>query len=334
MAKKILLCAAVFTFLGALVGGYAGFRIAQGDFARTLALAHSIREGKSNYSFINPLLACELPQIKGLDAYAGIEDSLNALIAEDKKAGKVNDVSAYVIRNGHWMGINENAKYEPASLLKVVLMIAYLKKSEDHPELLTQKLPYTKEIENLGGNIPYQAISTLTVGSSYQIDGLIDKMIIESDNAAMNILLGGIEVNTLTDVYTDLGIDSPDKITGTYTISAKSYSLFFRILYNATYLNQKNSERALALLSKAKFDDGLVAGLPKEAVVSHKYGERVLTAGDGTITGVELHDCGFIYPKKNGKPYFLCVMTKGSTLAGAEQTIKDISTFVYGQLQK
>ncbi len=323
----------MFLAASAMLGFFLGYYLAKGDYDKQISSAGPLREGMSGHKFINPLLACNLPEAKNVDEYTGLEKNLNAMIEQKKSEHAVNAVSLYLIRNGLWVGINENVKYEPASMLKVVLMIAYLKQKETHPDLFSQKLLYTPEIKHISDQIPFQASSSFVVSNRYSVDELINKMIIDSDNTAMYTLLSSINENSLNDVYTDLGISTPDNM-GVYKISAKSYSLFFRILYNATYLNREDSEFALALLSKAHFEDGIVAGLPKDTLVSHKYGERALSAPDGSISGVELHDCGFIYPPSGDKPYFLCVMTEGDTPEGVKGAISAISSYVYGQLVK
>ncbi len=323
----------LFLVLGSLLGTLLGYYWAKSNFDDVLASVKPLREGTSGHKFINPLLACDLPEAKNIDEYSGLEKNINAIVEQKKSEHAVNDVSLYLIRNGLWVGINENVKYEPASMLKVVLMIAYLKQKEEHPDLFEQKLLYTTAIKHISDQIPFQASSSLAVNEKYLVSDLINKMIIESDNTAMYMLLSGIDENSLNDVYTDLGISTPDN-TGVYKISAKTYSLFFRILYNATYLDRNDSEFALSLLSKSHFEDGIVAGLPKGTLVSHKYGERAVTEANGSISGVELHDCGFIYPPSGDKPYFLCVMTKGDSLDGVKGAISDISSYVYGQLGK
>lgn len=333
MNKKIAIFSGLFLVAGAILGTFWGYYIAKADYDKLLSTVKPLREGASGHQFINPLLACDLPEAKDVDEYSGLEKNLNALIEQKKSEHAVSDVSLYLIRNGLWVGINENVKYEPASMLKVVLMIAYLKQKETHPDLFAQKLLYTPAIKHISDQIPFQSTSTLELNNRYPVDELINKMIIDSDNTAMYILLSGIDENSLNDVYTDLGITKPDD-SGVYKISAKSYSLFFRILYNATYLDRHDSEFALSLLAKSHFEDGIVAGLPEGSIVSHKYGERAVTAPNGSISGVELHDCGFIYPSNGIKPYFLCVMTKGDNLEGAKGVISTISSYVYSQLAK
>jgi hypothetical protein len=103
------------------------------------------------------------------------------------------------------------------------------------------------------------------------------------------------------------------------------YMHFFRILYNATYLRRTRAQQALEMLSHTGFNAGLVAGVPGDTVVSHKFGERT-SHGDGT-TRRELHDCGIVYFP--GHPYGICVMTEGSDFTDLASVIADISGTAY-----
>ena len=75
------------------------------------------------------------------------------------------------------------------------------------------------------------------------------------------------------------------------------------------------------LLSKAEFNEGLVAGVPQNITVAHKFGER--NFNNQTF---QLHDCGVIYAKR---PYLLCIMTKGPDFKDLSSAIKQISSKVY-----
>jgi hypothetical protein len=109
-------------------------------------------------------------------------------------------------------------------------------------------------------------------------------------------------------------------------VSADGYSGFFRILYNAAYLNKEMSERALELLSYQEFPPGIVAGVPREVVVASKFGEAV--ASDR----VELHEFGIVYHR--GGPYILGVMTRGRDLARQAEVIRRVSALVYQQVDQ
>jgi len=99
-------------------------------------------------------------------------------------------------------------------------------------------------------------------------------------------------------------------------------------LFNATYLNKELSEKALEILSKINYKDGLIAGLPNDIQVSHKFG--ITSTNKGGVSKKELHDCGIVY---TDTPYLICVMTKDSNnIQNPQNLIKNISAMVYNQL--
>jgi beta-lactamase class A len=298
-----------------------------------LSSSKSIRESGTQYTFIHPLLAVNrLDMDVATPEYGPLRNSVNSAIEQDKKSGTVTAASVYFINYGKSgsFAINASEPYDPASMLKIVIMVGYLKEADADPSILSRELVYTPETQKATESVPFAEPSSLEVGQKYSINDLIASMIAGSDNGAMNLLLANISDAYLTNVYTNLGIAAP--IAGTnYTIAAKDYSLFFRVLYNATYLSRINSEKALGLLSKATFMNGLVAGMPKGTLVAHKFGEHVNGTGS-KVSSVELHDCGIVYVTEG--PYLLCVMTKGPTLEGLQSAILQISKLVYTDVVK
>lgn len=178
---------------------------------------------------------------------------------------------------------------------------------------------------------PFTSPSALVAAKSYSIESLIASMITDSDNGATFTLLDHINTDFLNAVYTALGVQNPGDDSANYKISARTYGLFFRVLYNATYLSPTNSERALKLLSQATFADGLVAGVPKGTTIAHKYGNHVLST-NGTVTGVELSDCGIVYYPAH--PYLLCVMTSSYNEPDASAIIANVSRASYAAVQQ
>lgn len=150
-------------------------------------------------------------------------------------------------------------------------------------------------------------------------------MIVYSDNKAANALLNHIEASSLDSVYQNLGIEVPDIDENENFMSVRDYASFFRILYNASYLNHAMPEKALGILTKSQFNLGLTAGVPPQIEVAHKFGERVL------LDGRQLHDCGVVY--KIDKPYLLCIMTRGNNFIGMSETIKAISETAYKEFE-
>ena len=316
--------------LGAIIGGVFVYFLMKPE-PRSGSSTTALREEVTNYRFIDPLLACNTPEAT-TGRYLELNDKLMRAIEKEKQAGRATMVSLYFQEypSGRWVGIDENHQYAPASLLKIALMIAYFKDEQRHPGSLQKNYVYSRSLDDMNKIIPFDATSSLLVGHSYTVEQLVHSMIIDSDNGAKDVLLDGADQTTLNGVYEDLQIPAPTDAVG-YTISPKQYSLFFRILYNSTYLSRSLSEKAMSILAEATYADGIVAGLPKGVTEAHKFGEHVNSKdGSGTVSSVELHDCGVVYGPN--LPYFLCVMTTGSTVEGLQATIQDISGVVYDAL--
>ncbi len=326
MKKKTILFVLIF-IIGASFGAFITRFVMKGQVEAAYRQIRPIREKNSAYQYINPLLACSIPNSKEFFTNLPLESKIKNLIEEEKASGKIDSVSVYYrdLVYGRWVGIDENQKYDPASMLKVVIMMAFYKQAEQDPDILNKYISYTPDVDDEISAVPLQAPSSLKVGGRYTIEKLIEAMIIDSDNGAKNALLLNVDERSLSETYTDLGIENPDDIKGSYIISAKSYSLFFRILYNATYLNKELSEKALGVLARAKYQEGIIAGVPSSVLVAQKFGEHI-ESNDRAIV-YELHNCGIVY--KPEKPYLLCVMTKGEDLSLLTKVIQNISRTIY-----
>lgn len=274
----------------------------------------------SEKSLTSPLLDCEVYEQGTFTKINQLKKKVESLLNSNKDIITEGSVYYRDLNNGPSFGINENNKFAPASLLKVPLMIAYLKRDEEQPGLLNQKIKFQgKSYLNL--NLP--KANTLTPGSSYTIDNLIYRMSSLSDNIAFETLLENIDASLVKKVHKDLDLVYPDNNTPEDFITVKTYAGLFRVLYNATYLNRDLSEKALSYLTKSDFKMGIIAGLPKGTKTALKFGIRDLDQ-EGLV---QIHDCGIVYSKK--KTYLLCVMTKGKNNYALADLIKKISATVY-----
>ena len=281
------------------------------------------------YKLISPLLLCASTESANLAGYAGLAAKIQDAIAEAKKSGSISDVSLY-FRDlaGHWIGINDTVNYAPASLLKVPIMIAYFKAAESDPSILSKKIYYDGSFD--GNTIETIHQPGIITPGSHSVRDLIRAMIVSSDNNATQLLQDNIGNQTLAETYTDLGLSVPvreDAIAA--SISAKQYSYFFRVLYNATYLSPEYSEEALEILSASSLHGGIAAGIPGGVSIAEKFGERTVETPHGAVVERQLHDCGIIYAPKH--PYFLCIMTRGTgpDFSALSNAIRTISKIVY-----
>lgn len=283
-----------------------------------------VRQKNNPYTFINPLLTYEIPaNVKEFKEYKPLEQEIDD-VWKSQYGVSVDDLSVYFrdLKQGRWVGVNQDALNPPASMMKVAIMIAYYKEAENNPAVLQQSLNYSQQISAQISEIPFQSPSSLQVGKNYTIDQLIDDMIVHSDNGSKNLLLDNVDQSDLNEIYTDLGLPNPSDNPQNFVISAKQYSLLLRVLYNATYLSRSYSEKALKILSQADFKDGIVAGVPNGTVVAQKFGENV-DSSNASALEITLSNCGIVYHSTD--PYILCVMTKGKDLSVLEKAIVSVS---------
>lgn len=283
----------------------------------------------NNSEFTNPLLGFDSSE-KTQSEYTQLEKRIQIFISDGTIRRYVDNISVYFrnINNGEWVGINENEDFNPASLLKVPVMMFYLKLAESDPSVLSRTYAYTASDMNLLKSVQGNDLTTrLMRNKLYTVDTLIEEMIVRSDNIAKYLLILNSPQNDLDNIYADLGVQIHKEEGNRYTISARTYSLFFRTLYNVTFLNQKMSEKALAMLRGTEFNDGLVVGVPTHIKVAHKFGQYTNMEKNGAVASVEAHDCGIIYYPDS--PYVLCVMTQGKDTKQLEEIIQQISRITY-----
>lgn len=275
---------------------------------------------------VNPLLLVE--NSPGDDVrLESIKYSIQGYIDECKQRGDASSISVYLrdLNKGTWIGIDEDKNYAAASLIKMPLMLVYLKMAEQRPAVLSEEIKYDTKMGEVPQNIVPE--NTTEFGNTYTVDQLLRYMICYSDNAAASLLLKNIDTKLIADLFVDLQLSVPDFTEYDYQISARGFATFFRILYSSSFLNRDSSEKALKLLSKTDFSEGIVAGIPSKITVAHKFGERKYANEMFSLEGAQLHDCGIVYYPKG--PYLICVMTKGRDLNTLKSIIKKISRITY-----
>ncbi|MEK7643649.1 MAG: serine hydrolase [Patescibacteria group bacterium] len=322
--SRILLKFLLIVLFGGLMFGLGWqLRITYGSELKT-ARGRIIRQGITPSGLVNPLLGCEIGDQDDFQELKLIKENLEKKIHDLEATNSVSNASLYLrtLNNGRWLGVNEDALYAPASMLKVIIMISYFKQAENNPALLTKQVIYTS-IDN-DPEINVGEKERLTTGNKYSIDKLIEHMIAYSDNAALNALLDSSDPAKLEETFTTLNLALPKNTDVLDDISAKQYSAVFRTLYSASYLNTDMSEKALRLLSKTTFQIGIPAQLPTDISVAHKFGIRKVNQS------TELHDCGIIYYPEH--PYFLCIMTKGANIQKQALAIQELSKLTYTEL--
>lgn len=318
--------------LGVFIGS--GTSLFSGDIRKSADTEQSaLRQG--GFTFINPLLECENnPELSASKELKPFRFRINELVEHALEAGTAETISVYFrdLNNGHSFGINETDKFSPTSLLKIPVMIAYLKRAESNQLFLKKRLTFNS------GEEPAQArtikpLRTIARGKSYTIDNLIYRMVSSDDANAFQVLYASLPPEELKKVFTDLSVDY-DPAVQDNVLSLRDYAAFLRVLYNASYLNREQSEKALRLLSNSIFREGIIAGTPPGVEVASKSGERTIRMIDEEQERdvTQLHDFGIVYFPKH--PYLLGVMTRGKDTKELGKVIRDISHEIYEEVYR
>ena len=251
-------------------------------------------------------------------------------LQEEKTKGNLYDYSFYFrdLSSGLWFGDHEATSFFPASLFKLPIAIATYKQGEEDLSFLKRQIVFTKELAKINEDVTANEKSNLVIGQTYSVESLIEIMLEQSDNGAKNAIVSVLNMKYLDQLF-KLTTFVETTATEAYSISSRKYALFLRVLYSSSYINEEHSEKILSMLVKSSFKEGLVAGVPKNVSVAHKFGVyQFLEKINGKEQSiVQLHDCGIIYYEIS--PYVLCFMSKGKSPQELFTIISNVSKIIY-----
>ncbi|MEI6885514.1 MAG: serine hydrolase [Bacteroidota bacterium] len=280
-----------------------------------------IRERQDPSQLSHPLLLAD--DNSESPRFSSLRYELQKLIRDYETDGSITSVSVYMttLNDMSGMGIGPDDAYLPGSLMKVPILIYYLKQEQDHPGTLKKEFVYERPRTGFPQqNYPGDSIVS---GRKYKVSELLHYMIAESDNNATYVLSTHIDGDEYRKIYTDLDIPPYEVSNTLYSISPRQYSKFFKVLYNASYLNESLSEYALNILSECNFRDGLVKELPKGIITAHKFGERAIDYD------VNFSESAIVY--YNSNPYLLTIMTRGRDVKHQTVLVSELSKAIYSR---
>jgi beta-lactamase class A len=284
----------------------------------------------STNAFINPALNL-LGKENMLVDFQKLRDSLTS------KYQTRDDylVSVYFeyLPTGANISINKDEKIWPASLIKIPVAMAVMKKVQDGIWKLDNELVIMDEDKD----DEYGELYKQPTGTTLTVEAFLKETLIRSDNTAHFVLLRNLDSSELEEVYVHLGLDDiidalkkapKQDAQEDNRITAKRYTVFFRSLYNATFLTPEYSQLFLDILSNAP-QELLSKGLPADVPFVHKTGVRT----DEAVRA----DAGVVYASK--RPYLITVMVqKKNKEKFDEQEVnklfEDISLEIYTYVTK
>lgn len=228
-------------------------------------------------------------------------------------------ISIYLeyLNTGANVSINQDLRMLPASLVKVPLAMAVMKKVElGEWELHNELVLSSQDHDEKWGELYREP-----VGSLFTIDRLLTEMIVNSDNTATRILYRNLSYDEKWDVLSALGLEELFGTDG--KITAKEYTRLFRALYTSSYLRRESSQYLLTLLTRSPYDEYLGQGIPEEVPFAHKIGDNV----DEEV----ILDAGIVYVEN--RPYLIAVAidyaAEGMGRERALELLGDISKRTY-----
>jgi len=288
-----------------------------------------------SFAFIRPTITESNTDLRKTRELKPFRYKVDALVRDRLDNDDASSISVYFrdLDNGNWFGIREDEKFSPESQLKLPVLIAYFKWSETNPLVLRKKIFY----RGVGGPFEPRYLRSpkpLEAGREYTVNELLFRMTAYSDNSAYALLLANLPPAHLHKVAKDLYVHyDPERKEDSLTLNA--YASYFRVLFNASYLNEEMSEKALRYLARAVFRDGMAAGIPPGVSLASKAGERIIPTPDdeGAPSEVlQLHEFGIIYHPE--RPFLLGITARGSDFPSLARIVRDITGLVYAEVDQ
>ncbi len=283
-----------------------------------------IRLEDAHDKYTRPLLLAE-SELES-EAFSSLKSDIAAFIEQSQNKGMITSAAVYVkdMNSGFWTSMYGNNEYLPGSLMKLPILMYYLKQEEIRPGTLKKEFVYQKP-DLTFPNQKYKGDSIIP-GQKYTVEKLLEYMTDESDNNATYLLSSHMDKDQYRQFFRDIDIPFCDEPSdAVYSISPRQYSKFLRLLFNATYVNEVLSEYGLRLLTESSFREGIVKELPEGTVVAHKFGER------GINESMDFSESGIVYA--HNSPYILTIMTRGKHIETQTAFVSGMSAMIYKRMR-
>lgn len=266
--------------------------------------------------FVVSLMICH-PLIADSDLSA-LKQQIEKNIPQGKEKISLSFID---IVTGETLGVEDSILFNPASVIKVPVMVeAYIQANEGR-FLFSDKL-IIKQSDKVYGAGPMYFQKN---GQAFTIQYLVECMIHYSDNTATKMLieyLGKDRINAsmrkLGLTKTVIGNSNLLKAQGLNFSSTKDMSILLIKLSKGEIVSTEACAEMVTLMAKQKYRWGIPHSVPKGVVVADKT---------GTLNGIK-HDCGIVFNKNS--PYVLSIFTSNfNSVADAKQRILKISEVVF-----
>ena len=247
-------------------------------------------------------------------------------------------VAYYDLANGKELSINPDVSFHAASTMKVPVMMEIFRQAAAGKLSLNQRIPVKNDFASIVDGSHYSLTPDSDsdqslyskAGQTETIRELMRLMITVSSNLATNLLIERVTPERVMDLMHTIGAEHVRVLRGVEdgkafqqglnnTTTARDLMIILRRIAERRAVSTKASDEMIKIMLDQTFNEGIPAGLPRNARVSHKT---------GSITRIN-HDAAIVYPRGR-KPYVLVVLTRGiEDEKVAHKLIADISRVVY-----
>lgn len=259
---------------------------------------------REKYPLINPSRRLESSE-NLITNIQPLREYLKALPEQNKDWAEMS-IYFEVLKTGSNITVNPDLKIWPASLAKLPVAMATMKKVESGAWDLSTMIKLEEKDADTVGNPGIEK----EIGRSYDIKFLLERLLLQSDNTAYRMLTKNFINNEINEISEQVGLE--ELVIQGGKISAKDYTRLLRVLYIASYLNEEHSQFILELMQESEFSNFIRAGLPKEVPFSHKWGTN--------IAFQVYSDSGIVYVEN--RPYMISVMIQGKSEDQEENELK------------
>lgn len=228
-------------------------------------------------------------------------------------------VAYYDLDRGTSLLRNERSVFHAASTMKVPVMLGVFEAVSRGAMRLDQPVRVKNDFVSILDGSRYSlearedsdAALYEFIGSDVTLEELVRRMIVRSSNLATNLVIELIGAPNVMRLMKEIGANDIQVLRGVEddkayhagmnnTTTAYDLMLIFRALAERRVISPDASEKMIAVLLAQEHNDGIPAGLPREARVAHKT---------GSITEIS-HDAGLVI-EPDGDRYVLVVLTRG-----------------------
>ena len=259
-----------------------------------------------------------LATIHYLTKTQGLENQIKPLIQNEQGTYAVGIKN---IKTGDEYYLNEDRKFETASLYKLWIMATVYQQIEQGKISLDQTL--SEDVPDLNNKFNISSDSAeLTTGTiTSTVQDALTQMITVSDNYSALLLSSKVLLSTVSQYLTTNGfVNSSIGTPPTSTVT--DITAFYEKLYNKKLVSPTTSSQILTLLESQQINDRIPKYLPKNTMIAHKTGEL----------GNVKHDAGIVFSQKGD--YIIVLMSETNDSAHATEVEANISKKVWEYFNK